>query len=106
MSVRSADISQVLLDIQPQIVHFSGHGTLTGTLCFENQIGKTHSIQPDAFSALFGLFANQVRCVVLNAYYSESQSRAIAKHIEYVICMSQAICDKAAIAFAIGFIKH
>lgn len=32
MSVRSADISQVLLDIQPQIVHFSGHGKATGDI--------------------------------------------------------------------------
>ena len=30
MSVRPADISQALLDVEPGIVHFSGHGTTTG----------------------------------------------------------------------------
>lgn len=103
MSVRPTDISQALLDVQPRIVHFSGHGTATGALCFENQVGKTHPIQPDALAALFEQFANQVNCVVLNACYSEIQASAIARHIDYVIGMNQAIGDKAAIAFAIGF---
>ncbi len=103
MSVRPADISQALLDIEPQIVHFSGHGTSTGALCFEDQEGQTHFVQPDAIAALFEQFAHQVNCVVLNACFSDVQAEAIAQHIEYVIGMNQAIGDKAAIAFAIGF---
>jgi hypothetical protein len=103
MSVRPADISQALLDVQPKIVHFSGHGTARGVLCFENQVGETHPIQPYALAALFEQFANQVNCVVMNACYSEIQAEAIAQHISYVIGMNQAIGDKAAIAFAIGF---
>lgn len=103
MSVRPADISQALLDILPRVVHFSGHGTASGALCFENQVGETHSIQPEALAALFEQFANHVNCVVLNACYSELQADAIAKHIDYVVGMNQAIGDKAAIAFAVGF---
>ena len=103
MSVRPADISQALLDVQPQIVHFSGHGTSTGALCFENQVGELYPIQPEALTALFEVFVNQVNCVLLNACYSEIQAEAIAKHIDYVIGMNQAIGDEAAIAFAIGF---
>jgi len=103
LSVRPSDISQALLDTQPQIVHFSGHGTPTGELCFEDLAGKAHSIEPDALAALFEQFSCQVNCVVLNACYAEIQAKAIAKHIKYVIGMNQAIGDKAAIAFAIGF---
>lgn len=103
MSVRPADISQALLDLQPQIVHFSGHGMATGVLCFENQIGKTHSIQPEALAALFEQFASQVKCVVLNACYSEIQANAIAKHIDCVIGMNKSIGDRASIAFSVGF---
>jgi tetratricopeptide (TPR) repeat protein len=103
LSVRPPDISQAMLDIEPQIVHFSGHGTPKGALCFEDQVGQTLPIQPDAIAALFEQFANQVNCVVLNACYSEIQANAIVKHIDYVIGMNQAIGDKAAIAFAIGF---
>jgi serine/threonine protein kinase len=103
MSVRPSDISQALLDIQPNIVHFSGHGTSAGALCFENQMGEMHPIEPDSLAALFEQFTNHVNCVILNACYSEIQANVIAKHIDYVVGMNQAIGDKAAIAFAVGF---
>ncbi|MCL4872171.1 MAG: CHAT domain-containing protein [Anaerolineae bacterium] len=103
LSIRPPDIAQALLDTQPQIVHFSGHGASTGALCFENQTGQVQLVQPDALAALFEQFSSQINCVLLNACYSETQAKAIAEHIEYVIGMNQAIGDKAAIAFAIGF---
>ena len=103
MSTRTIDLSQAMLDVQPQIVHFSGHGSIDGALCFENQSGQTDSIQPSAIAALFKQFSNHVNCVMLNACYTEIQAKAIAQYIEYVIGMNQMIGDKAAIAFAIGF---
>jgi hypothetical protein len=103
MSVRPTDISQSLLDVQPKIVHFSGHGTSNGALCFENQLGEIHPVEPEALAALFEQFSDQVSCVLLNACYSGVQSKAISAHIDYVIGMNQAIGDKATIAFATGF---
>jgi CHAT domain-containing protein len=103
MSVRPADISQAILDVEPHIVHFSGHGTNTGELCFEDELGKIQPVTPDALAALFALVNEQVNCVVLNACFSETQAKAIAEHIGFVIGMNQAIGDKAAIAFAVGF---
>jgi hypothetical protein len=89
--------------VNPQIAHFSGHGTSAGALCFENNLGEIHPIQPEALAALFEQFASHVRCVILNACYSSTQAEAIAKHIPYVIGMNQAIGDRAAIAFSVGF---
>ena len=103
LSLRPKDISGALLNTQPQIVHFSGHGTSEGALCFEDETGQVHFVQPDALAALFEQFAGQVSCVLLNACYSEIQAKAIAEHIDYVIGMNKAIGDKAAIAFTIGF---
>ena len=40
---------------------------------------------------------------IFSACYSESQAQAIAENIEYVVGMNQAIGDKAAIAFSVGF---
>jgi hypothetical protein len=102
-SVRPGDISQALLDIEPHIVHFSGHGKSTGELCFENELGKIKPVQADALAALFELVSQQVKCVVLNACYSEIQAKAIADHIKFVVGMNKAVGDKAAIAFAVGF---
>ncbi|NEO46322.1 MAG: CHAT domain-containing protein [Moorea sp. SIO4A3] len=104
-SVRPGDITQAIFDVEPQIIHFSGHGTNTGTLCFEDTLGKTQQVQPDALASLFELVAGQVSCVILNACYSEAQAKVISEHIPFVIGMSQAIGDKAAITFAVGFYK-
>lgn len=103
LSARTEDVSQTLLDTQPEIVHFSGHGTSEGALCFETQSGRAHPVPPEALAALFEQFSNRVKCVVLNACYSQAQAQAIARHIEYVVGMKEEIGDKAAIAFAIGF---
>lgn len=102
MSVRPADVSQAMLDEKPVIVHFSGHGAASGELAFEDANGLTRPVSPAALSGLFEL-TESVKCVVLNACYSEPQAVEIAKHVDYVIGMSDAIGDKAAIAFAIGF---
>jgi hypothetical protein len=104
-SVRVGDITDAIFDVKPQIVHFSGHGKSTGELCFENEVGKVQPVKPDALAAMFKLFAQSINCVVMNACYSEIQAKAIAEHIPFVIGMNDAIGDKAAIAFAVGFYK-
>ncbi|MGI2906339.1 CHAT domain-containing protein [Tolypothrix sp. VBCCA 56010] len=104
-SVRVGDITQAIFDVDPQIVHFSGHGTSTGELYFESLAGKSQLVQADALANLFELVADKIDCVVLNACYSEIQAQAIAQHIRFVIGMNQAIGDKAAIAFSVGFYK-
>ena len=104
-SVRVGDITDAIFAVEPQIVHFSGHGKSTGELCFENEVGKVQAVKPDALAAMFKLFAQNINCVVMNACYSEIQAEAIAKHIPFVIGMNDAIGDKAAIAFAVGFYK-
>jgi hypothetical protein len=103
LSVRPVDISQALLDINPQIVHFSGHGTEFGALCVENSAGHVHPVDSDTLGELFSNFASHVNCVILNACFSSVQASSISKHIPYVIGMNKAIGDKAAIAFSIGF---
>jgi len=104
-SVRPKDITQAIFDIEPHIVHFSGHGMSAGELCFEDILGKTQPVQPNALANLFELVAKQVGCVILNACYSEIQAKAIVKHIPFVVGMNQAIGDRAAITFASGFYK-
>ena len=102
-AVQPRDIQRAMLDINPSIVHFSGHGTGDEGLVFEDETGSTKLVDGEALAGLFALFAEQVECVVLNACYSEVQALAIAQHINYVIGMKKAIADKAAIEFAVGF---
>ena len=103
LAVHSRDIQRAMLDFTPQIVHFSGHGTGDEGLVFENEVGQSKLVSGSALAGLFELFSDQIDCVVLNGCYSEVQAQAIAEHIDYVIGMSKAIGDKAAIEFAVGF---
>ncbi|BAY22258.1 hypothetical protein NIES2100_20210 [Calothrix sp. NIES-2100] len=102
-AVRHRDISRSILNFEPQIVHFSGHGAGEPGLIFEDNTGQQKLVDAEALAGLFKLFADKVECVLLNACYSKIQAQAIAQHINYVIGMSQEIGDKAAIEFAVGF---
>jgi hypothetical protein len=101
-AVRMRDLRRALLDVEPQIVHFTGHGKEGGILV-EDELGMAVSISTEALSGLFEKLANHVECVLLNACYSEPQANAISRHIDYVIGMREEIDDKAAIEFAVGF---
>ncbi|MFG6106830.1 hypothetical protein U2F10_31620 [Leptothoe sp. EHU-05/26/07-4] len=103
LAVRPHDIQRAVLDVEPQIIHFSGHGGGDQGLVFEDDLGNIKLIDGDALAGLLKLFADKIGCVVMNGCYSEVQANAIAHHIPYVIGMNQAIGDRAAIAFAVGF---
>jgi CHAT domain-containing protein len=103
LAVRPRDIQRAMLDNNPQIVHFSGHGSEDEGLVFEDETGESKLVSKAALAGLFKLFADQIECVVLNGCYSVMQAEAIAQHINYVVGMSKAIGDQAAIEFAVGF---
>ena len=103
-AVRPDDLRRALLDFNPQIVHFCGHGSGENGLILENDAGLVQLVPTQALANLFKRFATRgLECVVLNACYSEVQASAIAEHIDYVVGMNSAIGDDAAIKFAVGF---
>jgi len=104
-AVRVTDLQGYLLRHQPDIVHFSGHGSAVSEILLEDNNGNSRPVSPRALSQLFSILKDNIRCVVLNACYSESQAQAIAKHIDCVIGMSNAIGDEAAISFAAAFYR-
>lgn len=102
-AVRTDDLRRALLDHEPQVVHFLGHGAGAKGLILEDDVGQMKLVSASSLARLFKLFQDKVECVVLNACYSEVQAEAIQQHIDYVIGMNQAIGDRAAIEFAVGF---
>lgn len=102
-AVRISDLQEHLLRHKPDIVHFSGHGNTTSEIILENKLGKSQSVPTSALSKLFSILKDNIRCVVLNACYSEKQAAAIAEHINCVVGMSKAIGDQSAISFATAF---
>lgn len=101
--VRVEDLQHVLLRHSPDIVHFSGHGSNSSEIFLEDINGRSHAVPSEALSKLFFLLKKNIRCVVLNACYSQEQAEGIARSIDCVIGMSKAIGDDAAIVFAASF---
>lgn len=102
-AVTYTDLRRALLDFQPEIVHFSGHGGEVEGLVFEDESGQPQFVSGEAIAQLFSIFAANIECVVLNACYSEVQAQKIAQYIPHVVGMKKAIGDRAAIEFSIGF---
>lgn len=93
-----------LLNYNPQILHFSGHGSPSSSLIFKNEnTGQIEEVPTSALSNLFKILGNKIDLVFLNACYSEEQAKAISEHVNCVIGMSKAVSDKAAIEFASAF---
>jgi hypothetical protein len=101
--VKPTDLPRLVMEHQPQVLHFSGHGQSNGELVFEDADGYASSTNAQAIARVFELLPGSVRCVLLNACYSEAQARLIAEHVDVVIGMSDQIRDTDARPFAKGF---
>ena len=102
-AVTAKDLRRALLDHEPEIVHFSGHGSGANGLNFEDDQGFVSEIPGETLEELFQLMTPRIKCVVLNACYSEIQANVIARSVEYVVGMKDAILDEASVEFAEGF---
>jgi hypothetical protein len=102
-AVRLDDLSGILLRHKPQVVHFSGHGAKTGAIALVGSNGQAKEVPPKALAGLFRVLKDNVRVVVLNACYSETQAKSIVKEIDCAVGMSDPIDDDHAIAFAAEF---
>lgn len=123
-AVSVEDLQEYLLRHNPDIVHFSGHGSSTGELYFVNDLGKGQGVrgksreidlesiktklkplEDSALAKLFEVFKDTVKCVVLNACYANMQAQTIYEHIPCVIGTSRALDDNSAIAFSKAFYR-
>jgi hypothetical protein len=110
MDLWAEELDRHILHFKPQILHFSGHGEKDGLILAGKRAGgKRSPIRPvaDLFRILMedGTVPNteKIRCVVLNACFSEPQAKAIAQYVDCVIGNSDSVLDEAAIAFAEAF---
>jgi CHAT domain len=102
LAVTVDDLRRALLDHRPAVLHFAGHGRPDG-LCFESEDGGSHAPDRMSVAKLFHVFRDDLKCVVLNACYSQPQAELIRDGIDYVIGMSASIEDDSAAKFAEAF---
>lgn len=105
-AVRPEDLQQALLEYEPVVVHFSGHGGGAVGIVFHSQDQKGEQlVAAKALKNLFRVLKDNIRVVVLNACYSEVQAKAIVQEIDFVVGMSDSIGDEAARVFASAFYR-
>lgn len=105
LAVTVDDLQRALLAHRPQVIHFAGHGNPSNAILLDDENGSAREISAASLSRLFGIFGSQIRCVVLNACFSEVQAMAIAGYVDAVIGMSAAVHDDAATSFSRAFYR-
>ena len=104
-AARPDDLLSKLNRYEPDVIHFSGHGSQSQQLVFCDDSGQPHPVSKEALVALFEVMASKVQVAVFNACFSQSQAEAIVQTIPCTIGMNKAVGDKAATVFAAAFYR-
>jgi hypothetical protein len=117
-----------LNELQPTIIHFSGHGSGSdpartrasapprdvilpgassnnGGVYLQGEHGAPQLVTDRALTMMIKSAAASARVVVLNACYSDTQADALCSVVDCVVGMTGAIRDDAARWFAVGFYR-
>lgn len=98
--VQRPELEHTLTTFQPQIIHFSGHGTKTGSLLIEAFGGQRWELDRDTIRTILKAYGQSVKMAVLNACHSEVTANTLRESVAYVVGNSTAVFDEAAIIFA------
>lgn len=99
-AVRPDDVELALLEVKPNVVHFSGHGSERDELIFTNDSGMPEPVSKEAIVDLFHTLTDNIQLVVLNACFSRPQAEGVVERISCAIGMNREIGDTAAVVFA------
>lgn len=102
LAVTPTDLARSILDLQPNILHFSGHGS-SGFLVLEDKTGRSVNLDTKMLFEIIIPFSDKIQCVVLNSTDSQSLAKDLVKKIDFVVGMSSGLTDSAAIVFSAGF---
>jgi hypothetical protein len=104
LAVGPPDISQALLDDEPGLVHFAGHGGgPDGSIAAEDDYGLARIIPVGGLVDLFRAFGRSVGCVLVNACETELLARELSAVVPYAIGMRESVRDRSSIRFSGGF---
>ncbi|MCC7420977.1 MAG: hypothetical protein IT428_11910, partial [Planctomycetaceae bacterium] len=93
-AVRALDVMQALNEANPQIVHFSGHGSANDEIIFQDNAGQAKPVSMDALVQIMKSCAGEIRVVFFNTCFSRNQAAAIVDHVEAAVGMNDSIDDE------------
>lgn len=102
-AVRTSDLLQAINEVNPDIIHFSGHGAPNGDLAFESANGDCKLVTKEAIAQTIMTISDKVRLIFFNACFSSVQAEHVVQYVDAAIGMNTSIGDDAALVFAAQF---
>jgi hypothetical protein len=98
-AVRFGDLIQHLNETEPDVIHFSGHGS-RGGIALHADDDTTKELTNEQLDAVLGVSPNPLKLVVFNSCNSAEQAQVAVRHAAAAIGMDEPIGDEAARVFA------
>jgi hypothetical protein len=102
-AVQPMDVLQAINELNPTVVHFSGHGSDSDEIVFQDTRGGAKFVSKEAIVQTMMASSSDLRLVFFNTCYSYNQAEAVTNHIEAAIGMNTSIGDDAARVFSSQF---
>jgi hypothetical protein len=102
-AVRPQDLLRGLQEVQPHIMHFSGHGTFDNEIVLEAEDGKSQPIAPELLAELVDQFKTNLKAAVMSCCFGRAQAKALNQVLDFTIGMEAPISDTAAVNFSANF---
>ena len=99
-ATRTDDLFQYVNEVNPTVIHFTGHGTEDGELVFHDKNDKPKLVSIDAIVQMINTLTDDLRLVVFSNCYSSSLAEEVSEQVEATIGMSTSVGEDEAIIFA------
>lgn len=103
LAVRPRDLLRGLQEVQPHIIHFSGHGNSDKEIVLQDDTGHSQSIAPQDLADLVKLFKTNLKVALLSCCYGHRQAEALNQVLDFTIGMDSPISDSGAVSFSATF---
>ena len=102
-AVRLLDILQATNELNPDVIHFSGHGADTSELILENTDGSAKFVSKEAITQTIMSASDKIHLMFFNACFSHEQAQVVTEHVDAAVGMADSISDTGACMFATQF---
>lgn len=102
-AVRPRDLLRGLQEVQPHIIHFSGHGNYDKQIVLQDDGGKSCPLAPEDLAGLVELFKTNLKVALMSCCYGRTQAEALNRVLDFTIGMDDPISDAGAVSFSAAF---
>jgi hypothetical protein len=102
-AARPQDLLRGLQEIQPHILHFSGHGTYDKEIVLETEDGESQPINPKVLAELVNQFKTNLKLAVMSCCFGRRQAKALSQVLDFTIGLEKPMSDAGAVDFSANF---